>query len=138
MAAFPTRTRGGAGRTIIKPTSRSFTFGDYSTKEYRSLSGSVMKRAFGDRAFNYKLQLTFANVNQDVVAAIFDHYHGQGGTLEGFPIPSSLLSGYNDTIISRIQAPERIQWFYEASPEVESTGTTLSTVSLSLVGELAY
>lgn len=138
MADFPSRTRNGTGRTVIRPTSRSFTFGDYPTKEYRSLSGSVMKRAFGDRAFNYKLQLTFANVEQDVVASIFDHYHGQGGTLEGFAIPSSLLSGYNDTIINRIQAPERIQWFYEASPEVESVSTTLSTVSLSLIGELPY
>jgi hypothetical protein len=138
MADFPSRTRGGTGRTIINPTSRSFTFGDYPIKEYRSLSGSVMKRAFGDRAFNYKLQLVFANVEQDVVASIFDHYHGQGGALEGFSIPSSLLSGYNDTITSRIQAPDRIQWFYEASPEVESVGPSLSTVSLSLIGELPY
>lgn len=138
MATFPTCTRGGTGRTVIKPTSRSFTFGDYPTKEYRSLSGSVMKRAFGDRAFNYKLQLSFANVNQDVVAAIFDHYHGQGGTLEGFAIPSSLFDGYNDAITSRMRAPERVQWFYESSPEVESSSGGLSTVSISLIGELPY
>jgi hypothetical protein len=137
MAAFPRRTFGTTGNEIV-PTSRNFTFGDFPVKEYRSISGFVAKRVFGNRAFNYRLQLTFANVKQDVVAAIFDHYQGQGGTLEGFSIPNNLFSGYNDTIRSRMKDPRGVEWFYEASPEVESISTALSTISVSFVGQLSY
>jgi hypothetical protein len=137
MADFPSRPS-ATSRIIIKPTSRSFSFGEYPVKSYKSISGSVIKRAFGNRAFNYKLQLEFANVDDSIVRAIFDHYHGQGGILDGFRIPSRVLSGLESDLVTRLQQPSGILWFYEASPEVQSVPPDLSTVSLSLIGELAY
>ena len=137
MADFPSRAS-ATSRIEIKPTNRSFSFGEYPIKSYRSISGSVVKRAFGNRAFNYKLQLEFANVSDAIVSAIFDHYHGQGGPLNGFSIPTNLLSGLDINLTVRLQQPNGILWFYEASPEVQSIPPDLSTISLSLIGELAY
>lgn len=137
MADFPTRANNGTGK-LISPSSRRFSIGDYPVKTYRALSGAVVKRSFGNRASNYRLELEFQNVDQAIVAAIYDHYHGQGGTARGFAIPEPLFSGYNETVQSRMKAPTGVQWFYESAPQVESTTLALSTVSIVLVGELAY
>jgi hypothetical protein len=137
MADFPSRAS-ATSRIEIKPTNRSFSFGEYPIKSYRSISGAVLKRAFGNRAFNYSLQLEFANVSDAIVSVIFDHYHGQGGPLNGFRIPSTVLSGMDSDLAGRIQRPEGILWFYEAAPEVQSVPPDLSTISFSLIGELAY
>lgn len=135
MANFPRRSNNGTG-DLIKPTSRRFSIGDYPTKTYRSLSGAIVKRSFGNKAFGYKLELSFDNVGEDVVAAIFDHYHGQAGVTDGFKIPATLLSGYEDSTISRMQAPDGIKWFYEQAPQVESVALALSNISIVLIGEL--
>jgi len=137
MADFPSRVS-ATSRIDIKPTNRSFSFGEYPIKSYRSISGAVVKRAFGNRAFNYSLQLEFANVSDAIVSVIFDHYHGQGGPLNGFRIPDTLLSGMDLDLIERLQQPTGILWFYEAAPEVQSVPPDLNTVSFSLIGELAY
>jgi len=137
MADFPSRVS-ATSRIDIKPTNRSFSFGEYPIKSYRSISGAVVKRAFGNRAFNYSLQLEFANVSDAIVSVIFDHYHGQGGPLNGFRIPNTLLSGMDLDLIERLQQPTGILWFYKAAPEVQSIPPDLNTVSFSLIGELAY
>jgi hypothetical protein len=46
----------------IKPTTRTFTMGDYPSKTYTSLSGVIFKRAFGNRQTGYTLNLTFRNI----------------------------------------------------------------------------
>lgn len=135
MADFPSRTNSGTG-DLIKPTSRRFTIGAYPSKTYRSLSGAIVKRNFGNKASGYRLELSFDNVKEEVVTAIFDHYHGQNGITDGFTIPSTLFSGYDNAIISRMRAPLGIRWFYEEAPQVESVALALSTISLVLIGEL--
>lgn len=148
MADFPSRTNGGTG-DLIKPSSRRFTIGDYPTKTFRSLSGAIVKRSFGNKASGYRLELTFENVGQPVVVAIYDHYHGQKGVTNGFSIPASLFSGYDqdqnvlpnngqydNRIIGRIKDNPGITWFYEQAPEVESVTLALSNVTISLIGEL--
>ena len=135
MAVFPSRTNNGTG-DLIKPSSRRFSIGDYPTKTYKALSGAVFKRSFGNRASNYKLELSFDNVGQDVVAAIFDHYHSQNGITDGFGLSAEIFSGYDDTIISRMRNPAGIEWFYEQAPQIESVTLAISNITISLVGEL--
>jgi hypothetical protein len=137
MADFPFRPS-PTSKIRIKPTSRSFSFGEYPVKSYKSISGAVVKRAFGNRAFNYRLQLEFANVSDSIVQAIFDHYHGQNGILNGFLIPSTVLSGLESELASRVRRPAGILWFYESAPKIQSVPPNLSTLTLSLIGELPY
>ena len=76
MANFP----------ALKPTARSFQLGQYPVKTYRAMSGAVVRRSFGNKAFGYTLDLQFENVPEAAVNTIIDHYNGQQGGTLGFII----------------------------------------------------
>jgi hypothetical protein len=134
MADFPSRT--DSAKLPIVPTSRQFAFGQFPTKSYTTMNGVVIKRTFGNRPFGHTLDLDFANVNEDTVSTIFDHYEGQQGTTLGFKIPDNLLRGYENSIKARMQSPTTTQWFYVEPPSVTSGAVGLSSVTVKLVAEL--
>jgi hypothetical protein len=139
MADFPSRVQYANGQFTgppILPTSRQFTFGQFPTKSYTTLNGATVKRSFGNRPYGHTLDLEFANVGEEVVSTIFDHYEGQQGTTLGFSIPQRLLRGYEDAVKSRIQNPSGTRWFYLEPPSVESGPVGLSTIRIRLVTEL--
>ena len=122
---------------VIRPTSRRFTMGVYPVRSYTSLSGKTVRRSFGNKASGYTLELTFENVDEGVLNTIFDHYHGQYGATEGFRIPQRLFSGYKqETTFDNFRTIPNVQWFYADSPRVESTVLALSTISITLIGDL--
>jgi hypothetical protein len=100
------------------------------------MSGAVVRRSFGNRAYGYTLDLEFANVLEDVVSAIIIHYDGQGGGTIGFALPADVFSGYTATVTGKIQAPAGIEWVYAGPPDVSSVFKDISTVRVSLIGEL--
>jgi hypothetical protein len=126
----------------IKPTTRSFTMGQYPTKIYRALSGRTIRRSFGSRPFGATLDLTFENVPETVLSAIYSHYHGQKGDSIGFGLPLELLAGLPAaaTITAQLRQGSPFSgmvWFYAESPSVENTFRNLSTISVQLVAEFA-
>lgn len=121
----------------IRPTTRRFTMGAYPVKSYTSLSGKTVRRSFGNKASGYTLELVFENVDESVLNTIFDHYHGQYGSTEGFGIPKELFSGYKEnTTFDNFRTIPNVKWFYAESPQVESTVLALSTISITFVGDL--
>jgi hypothetical protein len=88
MANFP----------ALKPTARSFQLGQYPVKTYRAMSGAVVRRSFGNKAFGYTLELEFANVSEATVNTIIDHYNGQQGGTLGFAIATDVFAGYTITL----------------------------------------
>lgn len=143
MANFPS----------IKPSRRNCTLGEYPLKIYRSLSGKTVRRSFGNRPFGATLELVFENVNEDVLALIYNHYHGQSGNTVGFALSSETFAGLDSSSNTFAQlkagnpyiilqaagigsgSASDMLWFYESAPEVESTYRNLSTISLKLVSE---
>lgn len=128
----------------IRPTSRTFTMGDYPTKTYTSLSGAIFKRAFGNRQTGYTLNLTFRNIGDTselrslsgTAKQIIDHYNSVDGTYDKFNLPDRMFAGMDDGLETLIQAPSNISWRYAAPPQVESVKTGVSTVIVSFIGEL--
>lgn len=128
----------------IKPTTRSFTMGDYPSKTYTSLSGVIFKRAFGNKQTGYALRLTFKNIGDASALRdysgnakdIIDHYNSVYGTLDKFTLPDEIFAGMDDSLEDLIQAPSDIGWRYAAPPQVQSVRTGISTVTVNLVGEL--
>lgn len=138
----------------IKPTTRTFTMGDYPSKTYTSLSGVIFKRAFGNRQTGYTLNLTFRNIGDTselrslsgTAKQIIDHYNTVDGTYNKFTLPDLMFAGMDsdleadalpgDRLRSLIQAPTDISWRYAAPPQVQSVKAGVSTVTVSLVGEL--
>lgn len=122
----------------IKPAERSFRLGQYPVKTYRALSGATVKRAFGNRAYGYELQLSFNNISDAVTAQLIDHYNATSGGFERFTLPAELFVGMSATLASKIQSPTQIKWEYTNPPEVKSVINGRSTVTINLAGELDY
>ncbi len=134
MADFPSQRTNGRP---LRPTDRSYSFGRYPTKPFRALSGAVVRRSFGNRAFEHTLDLQFANVPEDAVALIWDHYHEQQGDSEGFALPSTVLDGMQGAMAARLKQPANVLWHYAEAPTVQDGKAGLSTMSVRLVSELA-
>jgi len=128
----------------IRPTTRTFTMGDYPSKTYRSLSGVIFKRAFGNRQTGYTLDLTFRNIGDTselrplsgTAKQIIDHYNDVDGTFSSFRLPNRMFAGMDSDLESLIQAPTDINWRYAQPPQVQSVKSGVSTVTVNLVGEL--
>lgn len=122
----------------IKPAERSFRLGQYPVKSYRALSGATVKRAFGNRAYGYELQLSFNNITDAVTSQLIDHYNATRGGFARFTLPAQIFAGMSTTLTSKIQAPTQIKWEYVNPPEVRSVFNGRSTVTITLAGELEY
>ena len=118
--------------------------GDYPSKTYTSLSGAVFKRAFGNKATGYTMDLTFKNIGDTgelrslsgTVKQILDHYNSVDGTFKNFKLPDRMFAGMNSSLKGVVQAPSNISWRYAEPPRVESVKSGLSTVTVKLIGEI--
>lgn len=119
--------------------------GNYPVKQYRSLSGAVVRRVFGNKQVNYQLDLEFKNIgdtnelkqNSGSAVQIIDHYNDVYGTSEGFNIEPLVFDGMSGQLKSRTQTPHnKIIWHYAEPPDVKSVRRNISTVTVKLVGEL--
>lgn len=122
----------------IKPSSRSFKPGQFPVKVYRAASGATVKRAFGNRAFGYQLEVQFENILDSVALQIVDHYNTTKAGFERFTLPSELFVGMSAALTAIIQSPTQIKWEYAEPPEVQSVIVGRSSVGVSFVGELDY
>ena len=130
MADFPNYT----------PSSRNFEPGVYPQRSYRTLSGINVKRTFGNQPFGAKLEMEFANVGNDAVEAILNHYKTQTAANERFNVYSTTttkpLAGVGSTVRGYLLDTTTLRWEYESPPRVQSVRSDLYTISVSLVGEI--
>jgi hypothetical protein len=118
------------------PTARNFQLGEYPVKTYRAMSGAVVRRSFGNRAFNYTLDLEYQNVFEFTVNNILAHYNNQGGSALGFTVPPEVFSGYSGTLQGKVRTPFGIEWLYAEPPSVSSVIAGISSVTVKLIGEM--
>jgi hypothetical protein len=126
MANFPS----------IKPTARSFQLGQYPVKTYRAMSGAVVRRSFGNKAFGYTLDLQFENVPESIVNTIIDHYNEQQGGTIGFIVATEVLAGYSITLQNKVIYASGIEWLYAEPPSISSVIAGISSVTVKLTGEM--
>lgn len=119
----------------IKPSTRRFVLGDYPTKFYKTLSGKVTRRNFGNKAFGHSIELSFDNIKEDIVQSIINHYDGQGGQTNGFAIPLEIFSGLS-LIQNSLRSPSETLWFYAEAPSISSVYRDMSSVTIKLVAEI--
>jgi hypothetical protein len=125
-----------AGFPALKPSARSFQLGQYPVKTYRAMSGAVVRRSFGNKAFGYTLDLQYENVTEETVNTIIDHYNEQQGGTIGFAIATAVFAGYTVTLQGKVRNPSGIEWLYAEPPSVSSVIGGISTVTVKLVGEM--
>lgn len=129
----------------IAPSRRTLRLAEPPVKIYKSLSGSVLVRSFGDKLSNYILDLNYQSIEETDLNRIWDHYHDITNLNNGFQIPEILFSGYGfgqssdfsgfkDRVLNR----DGIVWYYAEPPSVESVSTSFSNVTVKLAGNLKY
>lgn len=129
MAAFPD----------IAPTSRTFEPGVYPQRTYRTLSGVVVRRTFGNSPFNAKLDMQFENIGDSAVESILNHYRTQTASNARFQVLTTTkpLTGMTSTLANLASgSTDNLRWEYAQPPQVRSIRSGLSTVSVSLLGEI--
>ena len=127
MATFPS----------ITPTARNFKPGVYPQKVYRSLSGAVVKRTYGNQPYGASMELEYQNINDATVVTLLDHYRSQTAANRRFQLSSNVTAGMSSTLASRANASvDNMRWEYSQPPEVSSVRSGRSTVRINLTGEI--
>lgn len=132
MATFPD----------ITPTARSYEPGIYPQRSYRTLSGALVRRTFGNSPYGARLQLEFANISDDQVLTILNHYRNQTSQNKRFKIntaaTNNALKGISNSSTIDIASgnADNLRWEYTQAPQVRSIRPGLSTVTVSLTGEI--
>jgi hypothetical protein len=107
--------------------------GDFSMSKAGSASGGKVRFNHGDEATGHDLALTFLDRSDAELAAIRDHYRGQGGGHVSFQLPAIIWQGHSTT--SDV-VPIEGRWKYAEPPEEthKSGGIHDVTVALQYVG----
>lgn len=127
MAAFPS----------FAPSSRSFKPGIYPQRAYRSLSGVVTKRTFGNSPSQSTLDLTFDNVADSTATAIINHYRSQTAANRRFQLSATTTGGLDAGLVSIANGTiDNLRFEYKDPPSVQSVRPGRSSISVSLIGEI--
>ena len=127
MATFPD----------IVPTARNFKPGVYPQKTYRSLSGAVVKRTYGNIACGAQLDLEFNGIPDATVVTLLDHYRNQTAANRRFNISASTQAGMSNALSSLVNGyVDGLRWEYTGPPEVQSVHPGYNNVRISLIGEI--
>jgi len=129
MAAFPS----------FAPTSRSFTPGTYPQRSYRSLSGVVTKRTFGNAPSQSALEMNFDNVADSTATAIINHYRSQTAINKRFQLSAITMGGMDSGLVNIADGTiDNLRFEYKEPPSVQSVRPGRSSISVSLIGEIRY
>jgi hypothetical protein len=119
----------------IRPRSRAFTPGPAPVRSFRSLSGAVRRRAYGDRPNGHQLSLGYRCTR--AVAYDFQQHYFENMTLTGFGLPDEVWA---DEDLARMRESldlDACQWFWAGEPQsVAIEGFPgMREVSVNLLGE---
>ena len=123
----------------IKPTSRSYSPGEFSQQEFRSINGVKTIIRYGKHRYNSTLTLGFDNISDDDAALILDNYVEVNGEWNyvtfnrGFATagmePSDLRGYFTETNSSG----SALKWRYDGPPTVTSVFPGRSSVQCKFV-----
>ena len=122
----------------ICPSSRQLTLGEFSTQRFRTQSGAVVVRLYGDKAYDYQLQLGYGGAGGLVdadTARFYAAWKLAVGHTTPVTLPPSVWGGADATIPQAI--PGYITWFFtEAPPQITTTLPGYSQIQITLRGRL--
>ena len=123
----------------LKPTSRSYSPGQYPISEFQALNGAKTRVLFGNRRSESELQLTFQNITDAQAAMVLAHYERITPTddwtsfsaTDGAAGASAPLADY-----LREVGGSGLRWRYAEPPGVTSVKPGTSTVQCKFAGNL--
>ena len=98
----------------IEPTGRAWDFGTYAMSEAPAVGGGAIRFNHATDAVGMTLTLTYADLADDDLQLIRDHYYGQQGGYLSFLLPAVIWLGHTST--SDV-APATDRWIYAGPPQ---------------------
>jgi hypothetical protein len=131
----------------IKPTSRSYTPGNFPRQIFRAQNGATTAVQFGKRVVDSSLKMTFANITDEQAMEIFDNFISVNDTDKDgnwdyvtfpFEAVTGAMAGINSDGLRRVMAETRgfRKYRYLSPPQVTSVFPGRSTVTIELRGYL--
>lgn len=127
----------------VKPTSRSYTPGEYPSTNFESLDGTKTHIRYGNKPINARLTLSFSNIHDDDAAMILGNYYEVNSRWDHVTFKRGYATaGIEDTVgtaktlTRQITEQEEIyggKWRYASPPSITSTFKGRSNVSCSFV-----
>ena len=123
----------------LKPTSRTYSPGEYPQTDFVAQNGARVVVRFGSRRVDSELALTFKNITDDEASSILANYEQVNGVWDyvtftgndGAVGASSSLQNY-----LREVGGSGLRWRYAKPPTMTSEQPGRSSVSCSFVGVL--
>ena len=133
----------------IKPTSRSYSPGQYPSTNFESLDGTKTHIRYGNKRVNATLTLGFSNITDAQAFEILENYRdvnsdwdyvtfnntsglaGVGG--DGHTSTSGALTNLATYMAENNSQSGGLKWRYSGPPSVTSTFKVMSNVSCSFV-----
>ena len=122
----------------ISPTSRSYRPGKLPETRFQGLNGAVSFVQYGNSFVDAELTLNFANIDDEKVLVILQHYSSVIDDDWVTFSPSNGLQGMGaDLVTNGIETGTKIlKWRYQEPPQVQSIYPGISSVQLQFVGVL--
>ena len=120
----------------IKPTSRSYTPGNYPSTNFESLDGTKTHIRYGNKRVNATLQLGFSGITDAQAALILANYEDVNSEWNYVTFDRGYgMAGVTDTDLLGYlkEATSGLKWRYSAPPSVTSIFPGTSNVSCSFV-----
>jgi len=130
-----------AGRAFpdhIPPTSRSYRPGKLPETKFQALNGAVSFVQYGQNFVDAELTLNFANINDDKVLEILQHYSSVvGDDYVRFGRAKGFQGMAIDLLEKGIESgDDLLRWRYKEPPQVQSVYPGISSVQLAFIGVL--
>lgn len=122
----------------LRPTGRRFDPGNFPIRTYNSQNGTEIRFLYGNKRFNLKLQLTYANISDEDAELFLEHFDDMYGTYNTFTVSASnrvnVYAGWAGENNNALTPPTGVSWRYEQAPQVVSVRPGVSTVNVALIG----
>jgi len=124
---------------LIKPTSRSYSPGEFSQQEFKAINGVKTIIRYGKHRYNSTLTLGFDNISDDDAALILDNYVEVNGEWNyvtfnrGFATTGIEGSNLSDYVREENSSGSALKWRYDGPPTVTSVFPGRSSVQCKFV-----
>ena len=121
----------------IPPTGRTYKPGKIPETVFQAQNGAKSIVAYGQNFVDAELTLTFANIDDNEVNRIIQHYDlVKSGDYVVFG-PDEGLQGMGEQLINYRQTGDQLlRWRYADAPQIQSIQLGVSTVQVQFIGIL--
>ncbi len=120
--------------TYLVPSSRSYSPGEYSQKEFQALNGVKTVIRYGKRRYNSTLTLGFNNIADSDAALILDNYEDINSIWDNVTFNGTgVVRGASPQMQSYFVEGSGLKWRYDGPPTVTSVYPGRSNVECKFV-----